>query len=241
MLLYNKLYKHILYILIISIFIGNSTRACESFIRYISDGDLLNENMPFYKNMTYLSAISNIFGAEYGYGFSLSSHSTDSIMMDRQLPAHHLAFDIGWMGIGGSSCRILDFGVKGRYEYGFDARSYGTHRFGIETYYHSPLFNIQGWQVASVVFGVGGRLDNIGINGGTYIDAGMLILPSSPVHASLVFRSDFITNAPTQHSVQLSLRFPFAVYPAAAITAVALPIYIPVYIPAALIAPFFNK
>ena len=114
MLLYNKLYKHILYILIISIFIGNSTRACESFIRYISDGDLLNENMPFYKNMTYLSAISNIFGAEYGYSFSLSSHSTDSIMMDRQLPAHHLAFDIGWMGIGGSSCRILDFGVKGK-------------------------------------------------------------------------------------------------------------------------------
>ena len=241
MLLYNKLYKHILYILIISIFIGNSAKACESFIRYISDVDLLNENMPFSKNMTYLSAISNIFGAEYGYGFSLSSHSTDSIMMDRQLPAHHLAFDIGWMGIGGSSCRILDFGVKGRYEYSFDVRSYGTHRFGIETYYHSPLFNIQGWQVASVVFGVGGRLDNIGINGGTYIDAGLLILPSSPVHASLVFRSDFITIAPSQHSVQLSLRFPFAVYPAAAITAVALPIYIPVYIPAALIAPAFNK
>ncbi len=88
MLLYNKLYKHILYILIISIFIGNSTRACESFIRYISDGDLLNENMPFSENMTYLSAIINIFGAEYGYGFSLSSHSTDSIMMDQPQILH---------------------------------------------------------------------------------------------------------------------------------------------------------
>ncbi len=44
-----------------------------------------------------------------------------------------------------------------------------------------PCLTFRGDRIASVVLGVGGRLDNIGINGGTYIDVGMLILPSSPV------------------------------------------------------------
>lgn len=221
LLVYSNPYKKLLYVFTTLILISNSAKACSNTV---------------FNRLGHASTLSNILGAEYGYGFNLSPNHKDlPTLTDKSLPAHHLAFDIGWMGIGRTGCKILSIGLKGRYEYGFDAREYGTHRLGIESYYHPRLLSVKGFQIASLLFGIGGRLDNVGINGGTYVDVGMLILPTSPVHASLYYRADFIPNAPTNHSMQLTLRFPFMAYPALAITAAI----VPIYTGAALVAPAF--
>lgn len=174
-------------------------------------------------NLSTFSIMSNIFGTDYGFEFDNGIFTHSPIAYhgnERVAPLHHFGFDIGHLALFQVGKKYPQtFGGKIRYEYGFQTNKAGTHRFGIEAYWHPFFLNVKGWQLFSIFSGMGYRNAS---KDGYYMDNGILILPTSPLYFSLNHRMDFAPHTPMQQSIVFSVRMSMGIWSA--------PVVIPAFV-----------
>ncbi|MGI0439481.1 hypothetical protein ACRE1S_02990 [Helicobacter himalayensis] len=153
-----------------------------------SNGDIFSQ----------ISNFANILGFEYG-------------VSNAEATKRHFGFDVGLLSIGsiGKAHRQY-FGAKFRYELGYGKDSESIHHYGAEVFYHPSFLNFRGYQALSAYVGYGARR-GAGRNG-TYLDGGVLVLPTSPVFLALTLRTDFLPNHAPTNSIMLSIRMPLGIF-----------------------------
>ncbi|RDU53944.1 hypothetical protein CQA49_05960 [Helicobacter sp. MIT 00-7814] len=153
-----------------------------------SNGDIFSQ----------ISNFTNILGFEYG-------------VSNAEVEKGHFSFDVGLLSIGsiGKTHRQY-FGAKFHYELGYGKDLKSIHHYGGEMFWHPSFLNFGGYQVLSAYVGYGARR-GAGRNG-TYLDGGVLVLPTSPVFLALTLRTDFLPNHTPTNSLMLSIRMPLGIF-----------------------------
>lgn len=142
---------------------------------------------------------------------SLGFGSMWNVREDSGLPKRFFTLDVGYLGLPNECVnRKIFFGAKLRYEHGFDINLNFNfaYRLGVEGYYHPQLLNLKGHQIASLLLGFGYRFRHTNLESGNYVDLGLLLYPSFPIHLALTYRMDYASDTPSQHSMRLSLKIP---------------------------------
>lgn len=154
------------------------------------------------------NALSN-FVNSIALGIGTTKNATN-----KDFPTSFFSLDVGYLGLP-SECanRKIFLGGKVRYEQAIEIKPPfdSVYRLGVEGYYHPQLLNFKGHQIASLSLGFGYRFKHTNLVGGNYVDLGVLLYPSFPVYFALIYRTDYASDTPTQHSLRLLVKIPILV------------------------------